>query len=144
MSGAQEIFSDGWARVWGAEVNDNADYRRAAANWEGAVALRMTADPEMGIDEDRAVIADLWHGECRGAGSADDEALAGAPFVIRGAPATWRAILAGDLDPLLAIMRGKLKLEKGRLFSLLPYAVAARELVESARKVATRVPSAWE
>jgi putative sterol carrier protein len=41
-------------------------------------------------------------------------------------------------------MGGKLKLAKGSLFALLPYAKAAKELVQSAIAVDTSYPHGWE
>ena len=41
-------------------------------------------------------------------------------------------------------MGGKLKLSKGSLFALLPYAKAAKELVQSAINVDTRFPEGWD
>ncbi|MCJ7754023.1 MAG: hypothetical protein MUP13_05635, partial [Thermoanaerobaculales bacterium] len=67
---AAEIFTDDWATLWNDSINGNADYKKAATKWEGAIAMLMTADPAMGMSEDRIVIADLWHGDCRGAKTA--------------------------------------------------------------------------
>ncbi|MGE5235172.1 MAG: SCP2 sterol-binding domain-containing protein [Acidobacteriota bacterium] len=141
---AAEIFSDKWAKAWGKKINDNEKYRRAAANWEGAMVLVMGADASFGIEAERAVIADLWHGQCRGAHAAKEEDFKEAPYVIKGTPATWKEVLAGNIDPIFGLLRGKLKLSKGSVFSLVPYAVAAKELVESARTVETTFPKEWE
>jgi putative sterol carrier protein len=138
-----EIFTDAWARAWCERINVNEAYRKSAANWEGAMVLEMTADADFGLSEDRAVIADLWHGECRGATAAGEEHLEKAPYVIRASPAAWEEVLGGKLDPIFGLMKGKLKLAKGGLFSLLPYAVAAKELVVSAREVETTFPAGW-
>ncbi|MBI4914941.1 MAG: Fis family transcriptional regulator [Acidobacteria bacterium] len=141
---AAEIFNDKWAKAWGKKINENGAYKKAAANWEGAMVLVMSADKDFGIAEERAVIADLWHGDCRGAHAADEEDLAGAPYVIRANPATWKEVLAGRVDPIFGLLRGKLKLSKGSVFSLVPYAVAAKELVTSARNVDTTFPKGWD
>ena len=140
---ASEIFTDKWAKAWDKKINENAAYRKAAANWEGAIVLVMTADPDFGIGADRAVIADLWHGDCREAHLADVKDLEAAPFVIRATPATWKEVLGGNMDPIFGLLRGKLKLAKGSVFSLVPYAVAAKELVTSASRVETSFPAGW-
>jgi len=141
---AADIFSDKWAKAWGKKINDNAAYRKAAANWEGAMVLVMSPDADFTIPEERAVIADLWHGDCRGAHAADADDMAAAPYVIRANPATWKEVLAGRIDPIFGLLRGKLKLSKGSIFSLVPYAVAAKELVNSAKNVDTAFPKGWE
>lgn len=141
---AAEIFTEKWAKVWEKKINTNAAYKKAAANWEGAIALVMTADSSRGIPKERAVVADLWHGDCRGASAAAEDDVAGAPYVIKASPAVWKDVLAGEVDPIFGLLRGKLKLAKGSLFSLVPYAVAAKELVNSAAAVDTSFPKGWE
>jgi Putative sterol carrier protein len=140
---AAEIFTEEWANAWCEKINENASYRKAAERWEGAIVLVMTADPDFGIPEERAVIADLWHGECRSGHTADAAARDAAPYVISGSPAAWRKILDGEADPIVALMGGKLKLARGGLFSLLPYAKAAKEMVVSATQVDTSFPPGW-
>jgi len=141
---AAEIFTSGWATLWSDQINANAAYKAAATRWEGAIALVMTPDPEMGIPDERIVIADLWHGDCRGAVAGDRSALDSVPYMIQAAPANWKNVLAGRTDPIVGLMGGKLKLAKGSLFALLPYAKAAKELVASASRVETTYPEGWD
>lgn len=141
---ASEIFTDAWAQEWHEEINDNTDYKKAAARWEGAIGMVMTADGDMGISEERIVVADLWHGDSRGAKAMTSADLDDVPYVIKANPETWKKVLAGRLDPIVGLMGGKLKLAKGGLFALLPYAKAAKELVASAIAVDTDFPEGWE
>jgi len=141
---AAEIFTDDWAGLWNDSINSNADYKKAAEKWEGAIAMLMTADAAMGIPEDRIVIADLWHGDCRGARTAEASELEDTPYLITAEPVAWKSVLAGKTDPIVGLMGGKLKLAKGSLFALLPYAKAAKELVRSAINVDTSFPDGWE
>jgi hypothetical protein len=53
-------------------------------------------------------------------------------------------VLAGDIDPLFAIMGGRLQLRSGSLAGLMPHARGAKELVACAREVPTRFPEGWE
>ncbi len=141
---AAEIFTQEWAEHWAEKINSNESYRKAAATWEGALALVMASDPEMGIPTDRAVVADLWHGDCRSAAARFANAMDDVPFVIQATPETWGNVLSGRTDPIVGLMGGKLKLVKGGLFSLLPYAKAAKELVISAGQVETSFPEGWD
>jgi putative sterol carrier protein len=141
---AAEIFTDSWARLWADEINQNASYRKAAERWEGAIGLIMTPDGDMGITDERIVIADLWHGNCREARSATSAELAEVPYQIRAAPEVWKTVLSGRTDPIVGLIGGKLKLAKGSLFALLPYAKAAKELVASAIAVETTFPEEWD
>ena len=141
---AAEIFTDDWAQLWAERINANDDYRKAAEKWEGAIGLEMTADSDMGIPEDRVVIADLWHGDCRSARSGGHADLDDVPYLIKSTPTIWKKVLAGKTDPIVGIMGKKLELAKGSLFALLPYAKAAKELVKSAIAVETSFPEGWE
>ena len=140
---AAEIFNDKWARAWGKKINENGAYKKAAANWEGAMVLVMSADKDFGIAEERAVIADLWHGDCRSARAATAADLADVPYLIKATPTNWKSVLSGKTDPIVGLMGGKLKLAKGSLFALIPYAKAAKELVSSAIQVDTAFPKGW-
>jgi len=141
---AAEIFTHDWANAWNESINDNEAYKAAATKWEGAIGMVMTPDEEMGIPEQRIVIADLWHGDCRGATAATEGEIEDTPYLIKANPATWKSVLAGKTDPIVGLMGGKLKLAKGSLFALLPYAKAAKELVRSAISVDTSFPDGWE
>lgn len=141
---AAEIFTNDWAQLWSDRINDNADYKKAATRWEGAIGLVMTTDAEMGIPDERIVIADLWHGDSRGAVAATQTELDEVPYLIQATPKVWKSVLGGSTDPIVGLMGGKLKLAKGSLFALLPYAKAAKELVRSASAVDTTYPDGWE
>jgi putative sterol carrier protein len=140
---AAEIFTDDWAQSWSDQINANANYKQAAAKWEGAIAMVMTPDGDMGIPEERIVVADLWHGDCRGAQAVASNQLDEVPYLIKATPANWKSVLSGKTDPIVGLMGGKLKLAKGSLFALLPYAKAAKELVNSAMAVDTSFPEGW-
>lgn len=140
---AAEIFTHEWASLWADSINANQSYKKAAATWEGAIGMIMTPDPAMGIPAERIVIADLWHGDCRGARAATTAEFDETPYLISAEPAAWRSVLAGKTDPIVGLMGGKLKLAKGGLFALLPYAKAAKELVRSAIDVDTSFPAGW-
>jgi hypothetical protein len=53
-------------------------------------------------------------------------------------------VLAGDIDPLFAIMGGRLQLRSGSHAGLMPHARGANALVACAREVPTRFPEGWE
>jgi putative sterol carrier protein len=141
---AAEIFSNDWAGLWSDSINANDDYKKAATKWEGAIGMVMTPDADMGVPEERIVIADLWHGDCRGAKAATAAELEDTPYLIKAEPAAWKSVLGGKTDPIVGLMGGKLKLAKGSLFALLPYAKAAKELVQSAIDVDTSFPEGWD
>lgn len=138
-----ELFKSDWADAYCAALDTDERYRERAAGWEGSVGLLIQADPELGPADDRAVLLDLHRGRCRGAIADPGDALDEAAFVLTGPATAWRRILAGELDPILALMSGKLKLSRGSLPKLLPYAAAAKRMVVVARGVETTLPAQW-
>lgn len=99
--------------------------------------LVMRSDPADGGGEERRVFLDLWHGECREARAATEQDEEAARYVLSGAAGDWVKILTGKLPPLMAIITGRLQLTKGSIVALLPYAHAAKELVEAVGGVPT-------
>ena len=129
-----ELFSETWAQAYCRKLNESEAYRKAAATWEGSLALAVRPDPALGFPKGAAVVLDLWHGACRGVQVVEGEAEA--DFVIEADLATWQEVLEGRLEPLTALMRGLLELKRGSIAALAPYAQAAKELVKVAREVA--------
>jgi len=139
---ATEVFSDAWAAEWCRVLNSRPAYQAAAANWEGGVALVMARDGSA-TSEERAVYLDLWHGQCREARMATPEDLDATRYVLSGTASGWRGVLSGTMAPLTAIMTGKIRLTKGSLASLVPFAGAARELVVAAMEMEVSFPPGW-
>jgi putative sterol carrier protein len=135
-----EIFTAPWAAAWRRELNASPAYREKAATWEGAVALRMSADPALGVAEPRAVWLDLHHGACRDARPATPADLDGAAYLFDAEPAVWKEVLGGRLSPVAALLGGRLRLLKGSVMSLLPYVAAAQELMVTASLIYRQFP----
>lgn len=132
-----EVFGAKWARAWMVEINADTSYREAGKGWHGAIVLRMW--PETG-QEGRALYVDLDDGECRAARVASDADSVAAPYVIGAPRETWRSVLGGDIDPILGLLQGKLRLERGNLLKLVPYARAAKVLLAAASRVPGSFP----
>lgn len=135
-----EVFTEEWCSACCELLNQRESYREAAAGWEGAAVLLMSADPAVGITADRAVWLDIHDGRCRGARVATDADLEEAAYVFRAEAGTWKQLLSGAADPLAAVMQGRLKLSRGDLFTLAKYAPAAREMVLVAGEVGGSFP----
>ena len=134
-----EMFTPEWAVAWGREINASDAYRLAAQTWKWPVILTMKEDPAHGVPE-RSIYLDLLKGECREARSAAPEDFEATPFVLTADSKAWKQVLQGELEPIPAIMRGRVRLLKGSLATLLPYVLAAKELVSAAGRVETRFP----
>ena len=89
----------------------------------------------------RAVVLDLWHGACRSARLATDDDLARTPYVLRANRAAWEDVLAGRIEPIAALMLGRIKLVRGSMGTLALHMRAAREIVFAAAAVTLSRPS---
>lgn len=128
--------SDEWLRIYQDRINGSAEYREAAATWEGAIAFVFGAEPDRGVPEDLWAWLDLWHGECREARMVTPEEGGRAPYVIRAPYTRWKEVLAGNLDPVRGMMQGKLRLQ-GDLPTIIRHVRAANELVHLTSTVPT-------
>lgn len=124
-----ERFTDPWAARWAAELDQDTDYRRHAERWQGGILFVVEGEAP------RKVFLDLEGGRCRAGRAATPEDEAAAPYEIRADLATWEDVLGGRLDPLYALMRGRLRLSRGSLASLLPYTAAAKAMVAAAGRL---------
>ncbi len=132
-------FSPSWAEAWCAALNQSETYQTTAATWEGDVALVVR---DSGGAE-QAVYLDLHHGQCRAARVATDHDRSNVAFALEAEPPVWRELLEGRGSPVMALMTGRLKLTRGELAALVPYAGAAKELLTLAAQVETTFPPDW-
>ena len=126
-----------WLDEYVVRINQSAEYREAAATWEGDIAYVFEAEPDKGVPEEQWAWLDLWHGECREARyPVTPEEGEKAKFIIRAPYSRWKEVIKKELDPVKGMMQGKLKL-KGDLPTIVRYVKAANELVNLAASVPT-------
>ena len=132
---AEEIFSGPWAASWGEELNQSPSYRAAAASWEGSICFRLRdRDPA----RERSIFLDLDRGVCRAARSATAQDLADARFVLSARDRVWRRLVEGRSDPLVVLMTGGIRFERGRLTDFAGQGQAAQELIRAAQRITQR------
>ena len=132
LQGAKKPYVQGtpeWVDAYEKMLQGDAEYKEAAAGWEGTVVLHSLADPDLGIERDSYILMDLWHGECRSIRPVPPEVGEAADYVITGSYWTWKQSGKGELDTNKAVMQGKLKL-KGDLGSIVRYNKASSRLTE--------------
>jgi putative sterol carrier protein len=134
---SHEVFTHDWAVAWGEAIRASDAYRTAAKRWQWPMVIIITFGSEW---PERSIFLDLFEGDCREARSATETDRAAVPYILSGDFQSWKQVLEKDLDPILALMMGKLKLEKGSLAALIPYVTSARELVAAAAQVPYRLP----
>ena len=128
-----------WFRVFVDLINASPEYREAAADWEGDIAFLIEAEPDRGLPADVWGLLDLWHGECRGGGLIDAERGREAAYLLRAPYSRWKEVVTGELDPIKAMMQGKLKVQ-GDLPTIVRQVRAANELVELTLRIPAEFP----
>ena len=136
---ALKFPSEQWTAAYRDAVNGNPAYRTAGKDWtHGKVAMVIKADPALGVAEDTGMILDVSGGQCHGTDFVLGlEAVQEAPFIIVAEYARWKEVIEGHVDPIKAMMQGKLKLVKGHLPTMLRFVESSRQLVVSASRVDT-------
>ena len=131
-----EFASQAWFDAFVVEINASAHYREVAADWEGDIAFRIIAEPDLGVPADLYGYLDLWHGACRGGKVIDAAEADAAAYTIAAPFSRWKDVVEGDLDPIKGMMQGKLRV-RGDLPTIVRYVKAANELVRLTGMVET-------
>lgn len=131
-------FSIEWTAAFVQAINASADYRLAAEGWDDTLALHLEAAPEFGYHADTVIVLALADGQC-GSGSVMEVGEAEVPITLRGSYAAWKDVFLGIIDPIGAVLRGRLAVD-GSLFTLMRHTKAAVALVAAARTVPTTFP----
>ena len=128
-------FTQQWGDALCAALNASESYHAIAARWIWPVALVVQKAPDLGWPRETAVVLSLEHGHCNGARLVDGS-KARAPFIFRGSYANWKRVMHGDVDPIVAMVKGELAVT-GSMSTIMMHSRAAKALVEVARTVAT-------
>ncbi len=145
--------SEEWVSAFKEKINSNPNYKESGANWEhGTISLVAQLDENIlekikkdsvlntemkELDNSVGIWLDLYHGECKDAKIATAEEAQKAKFVITGDYSRWKSVLRKEIEPVKAMMQGKLKL-KGDLPTIVRFVKAAQDLVDSATMIDTK------
>ena len=132
-------FTQPWADAFCAALQADPAYHDAARGWPWPVALVLDARPELGYPADVAVELALDRGACHGARVLSPDAST-APIALAASYDVWKEIQLGGLEPVPAVMSGRLRLARGSLMTLMMHVGAATALVACARQVPTAFP----
>jgi putative sterol carrier protein len=131
--------TEAWFQALVSLINTSDEYREAAADWEGDIAFLIEAEPDRGLPADVWGLLDLWHGACRGGGVIEADRGREAAYILRAPYSRWKEVVTGELDPIKAMMQGKLKVQ-GDLPTIVRQVRAANELVELTQQIPTEFP----
>ena len=129
--------SDAWIKLMMEDLNQSATYLEAAKNWEGDFLF--VVEPGGSLETTALLYMDLWHGKCRSAYLISEPDGLQPDFRLTGPVAVWKKVMTKQLDPMQAMMTGKLKLQ-GKMAIVMRNVRAAKELVESCTRIDTEFP----
>jgi len=136
---AYDFPSAEWTQAYKDAINSNEAYKVAGKDWtHGVVAMVVKADPSLGIPEDIGMWLDVHGGECRECRLISRAEAENAAFVIVAEYSRWKQVIKKEVDPIKAMMQGKLKLTKGHMPTIVKYVNSSRQLVESTTRVPTK------
>lgn len=95
---------ENWAAALASELNSDDAFVRSSVGWTWIVALRVSDIP--GSKKGAGVMLDIRNGRCVSAKPCDWESASKAPYKLTAPLGVWTEIMAGTLDPYLAILRG--------------------------------------
>ena len=129
--------SDEWVKMMMEDLNKSDAYMEAAKNWEGD--FYFIIDPKENTEKPAILYMDLWHGKCRDAFFVTDPDSRKPVFRLSGTAENWKKVMTKQMDPMQAMMTGKLKLA-GNMSMVMKNVRAAKELVESCTRIETDYP----
>ncbi len=137
------FLSPEWCAEFEALVQHDERYKQVARNWEGSVVLVFQADPAAGIESDRFIFLDLWHGDCRWLKPVPEAQGRAGDFVLEAEYGRWERIVKGELNVVKELATRQLKLtpfDFKKAVKLAAASQAALRLVGLAGEVETRFP----
>ena len=126
-----------WADALKKAIDSSQAYKEAAKKWEGDMYI--IVDPDSSYNHRHIVFLDLWHGECREASGIEDEGTKSPKYRIFGPFTNMKKILDKEIDPVRAMMTGKISV-KGDMGQIMRMPRAAVELVNCMTSFETEFP----
>ncbi len=116
-----------WAEEYCRLLDSSERYRNSGRGWRHPILFKIAGGP--------GFLLYLENGRCKGVEWYDDASGVDAPFILSGSLEDWIDVIKGKVNPLTAIVRRKLKVEKGDISLILRYSIAALEMVNVAQKL---------
>lgn len=100
--------SEEWIKELANRLNNDPDYQKKAAKWEGTFAFHIKSEAGY-LESDRILWLDPWHGVVRQAkqlNSLEEETV---NYGLAATYSIWKKVLQGEMDSTRAMLTGKLK-----------------------------------
>lgn len=129
--------SEEWVKALEEISNQDPEYKKAGADWEGDMVVIIEAEPGL-LEEDFVYYSKPHHGEILESGqikSPDEKP--DAEYVLSGPYSVFKAVIKGEADAMEMMMKGKVRL-KGDMSKILRYAKFQQLGMQALSKVETR------
>lgn len=126
-----KLFSNEWAEILAEKINNNPEFKNSAGDWTTFIIF------ELNGNDTKAIYIKLENGFCANAGSAADLDFENAEIIFSADSSAWQKIFNNELEPMQAFLMKKIELKKGSIASLMGNLDAAKELLNSAKKIQT-------
>ncbi len=116
-------------------LNASKEYEQAAKNWEGGLTLIVEADAI--CPRTYYAYIEPYHGKIREAcilGSAEERKAA---FVLAGPYSAWKDVVLGKQDAVSSLMKGKLRLQAGKMAELVKNIKASQITMKAMQRIPT-------
>lgn len=123
-----KILTEEWVEAFGKALNENPNYKPSALTWEGDMLLLI--EPSGNLDHEVRIFIGLHHGECTGTKLVLEGEEIETEYIMAGPYDNFVSVMKKEIDPIRAIMAGKLRLE-GDMAKLMRHTKAALEIVNS-------------
>ncbi len=123
-----EFPSREWAEEFCRALDSSERYRSAARGWRYPILFKVAP-------RGPGFLLRLENGRCLSVEWFEDPGRGDAPIIISGELRDWMDVIEGRVNPLTAILRRRLRIEKGDISLILRYSVAALEMVATAQRV---------
>lgn len=136
-----DYFTTEWVDAWQKSINHSKKYKEAGKSWNTPLILKIEPKPEQIIDDNVVgIFMDLSYGECREMRYAYSEDVASTDIILTSDFSTWIEMIEKRKDPTMAMMKGKIKVEKGSLVTLSTQRKAATALLKTAPTMYDGIP----
>lgn len=126
-----------WLKLLEGKLNTDDRYAQIARNWEGD--LLFVFEPQGNLKKQILMHLDLWHGKCRGVEYDPQPSKHEKPaFILRAPYEHFTAVLLGKLDPMTAMMTGKLKVQ-GSMAYMMRNVPTVLDFVRCCREVTSEI-----
>ena len=126
-------FSKEWIDAWYEAINNSKKYKEAGKTWNAPLILKIyPAPPSLQENDAIGIYMKLSYGECLEMRYATEDDVPSVDIILTADSSTWIEMIEKRKDPTMAMMKSRIKVEKGSLITLSTQRKAATALLRTA------------